>query len=131
MRSADEVPDQIEREDDGRWIAEVPGLPGVMAYGEDRESAVARVQALALRVPAERLQSGEDRPEELDVLEDDALASAIQEGETSGAVSRDKMSVCWMEGSRTLEQQVFPRSRTTQPRTLPPSAAVCVARDFR
>jgi predicted RNase H-like HicB family nuclease len=46
---------EIEREDDGRWLAEVPALAGVMAYGQDRDEAVARVQALALRVIAARL----------------------------------------------------------------------------
>jgi predicted RNase H-like HicB family nuclease len=50
---------EIEREDDGRWLAEVPALPGAMAYGEDRAEAVARVQALALRVIAERLEHRE------------------------------------------------------------------------
>lgn len=47
---------EIEREDDGRWLAEVHALAGVMAYGQDRDEAVARVQALALRVIAERLE---------------------------------------------------------------------------
>jgi predicted RNase H-like HicB family nuclease len=46
---------EIEREDDGRWLAEVPALAGVMCYGADR----ARVQALALRVIAERLEHRE------------------------------------------------------------------------
>ena len=46
---------ELEREDDGRWIAEVPALPGTMCYGETREEAIARVQALALRVIEERL----------------------------------------------------------------------------
>jgi len=50
---------ELEREDDGRWIAEVPGLAGVLCYGRDRNEAVARVQALALRVIAERLEHGE------------------------------------------------------------------------
>ena len=50
---------ELEREDDGRWIAEVPDLPGVMCYGMDRDEAVARVQALALRVIAERLEHRE------------------------------------------------------------------------
>ena len=58
---------EIEREDDGRWIAEVPDLPGVMVYGTDRASAVAKVQALALRVLAERLEDGEAVPEPLSV----------------------------------------------------------------
>jgi predicted RNase H-like HicB family nuclease len=50
---------EIEREDDGRWIAEVPELPGVMAYGQTREEAISRVQALDLRVIANRLEHGE------------------------------------------------------------------------
>lgn len=50
---------ELEREDDGRWIAEVPALPGVLCYGKDRDEAVAGVQALALRVIAERLESRE------------------------------------------------------------------------
>jgi predicted RNase H-like HicB family nuclease len=50
---------EIEREDDGRWIAEVPELSGVMIYGETREEAIARVQSLALRVIADRLDHGE------------------------------------------------------------------------
>ena len=48
---------EIEREDDGRWLAEVPALAGVMCYGQDRDEAVALVQALALRVIAERLEN--------------------------------------------------------------------------
>ncbi len=47
---------ELEREDDGRWMAEVPDLPGVLTYGGTREEAVARVHALALRVIAERLE---------------------------------------------------------------------------
>jgi predicted RNase H-like HicB family nuclease len=58
---------EIEREDDGRWLAEVPALSGVMAYGQDRDEAVARVQALALRVIAERLEHREAPAEFLNV----------------------------------------------------------------
>ena len=58
---------ELEREDDGRWLAEVPALPGVMAYGVDRDEAVARVQALALRVIAERLEHREAPAEFLNV----------------------------------------------------------------
>lgn len=58
---------EIEREADGRWIAEVPALPGVLAYGADRDEAVARVQALALRVIAERLEHREAPAEFLNV----------------------------------------------------------------
>lgn len=47
---------ETETETDGRWLAEVPELPGVMAYGQSRDEAVARVQALALRVVADRLE---------------------------------------------------------------------------
>lgn len=50
---------ELEQEDDGRWLAEVPALPGVMSYGESRNDAVARVQALALRTIAERLEHNE------------------------------------------------------------------------
>ena len=53
---------EIDREDDGRWIAEVVDLPGALAYGQTREEAVARAEALALRVMAERLENGESLP---------------------------------------------------------------------
>lgn len=52
-------PIEIEREVDGRWLAEVAGLPGVMTYGNTREEAVVKVQALALRVLADRIEYGE------------------------------------------------------------------------
>jgi len=54
---------ELEQEDDGRWIAEVPELPGVMAYGESPSEAQAKVQALALRVVADRLEHGEAGPD--------------------------------------------------------------------
>ena len=50
---------EIERETDGRWLADVPALAGVQCYGADRDEALTRVQALALRVIAERLEHGE------------------------------------------------------------------------
>ena len=50
-------------EEDGRWIAEVPGLPGTMVYGVTREEAGARVEALALRIVADRVEHGESVPE--------------------------------------------------------------------
>ena len=53
---------EIEQEKDGRWIAEIPELRGVMVYGKTREQAVARVEALALRVLAERIENGETSP---------------------------------------------------------------------
>jgi predicted RNase H-like HicB family nuclease len=54
---------EIEREADGRWLAEIPSLPGVMAYGADKGEARAKVEALALRVLADRLEHGETIPE--------------------------------------------------------------------
>ena len=54
---------EVEREKDGRWIAEVPELPGVMAYGKTQAQALAKVEALALRVIADRLDHGEGVPE--------------------------------------------------------------------
>ena len=53
---------EIEREADGRWIAEVPDLAGVMSYGKTRREAVAKAKALALRVLADRLEHGECMP---------------------------------------------------------------------
>ena len=58
---------ETEREDDGRWIAEVPELPGVLAYGSSAAEAQAKVQALALRVVAGRLEHGEAGPELINI----------------------------------------------------------------
>ena len=58
---------EYEREDDGRWLAEVPQLPGVMAYGATREEAMAKAEVLALRVLAERLEHGESKPEPINI----------------------------------------------------------------
>lgn len=54
---------ELECEVDGRWIAEVSELPGALAYGASREEAIARAEALAFRVLAERLENGESVPE--------------------------------------------------------------------
>ena len=54
---------EIEREEDGRWIAEVPSMAGVLAYGTTEKEARARAQALALRVLADRLEHGEANPD--------------------------------------------------------------------
>lgn len=54
---------EIEREEDGRWIAEVPDLPGVLAYGETAQDAQSKAEALALRVIADRIDHGEKIPE--------------------------------------------------------------------
>ena len=54
---------EVEQESDGRWLAEVPELPGTMVYGVTLADALARVQALSFRVLAERLENGEAVPE--------------------------------------------------------------------
>ena len=54
---------ESEQEEDGRWIAEVPALPGVLAYGASKADASAKAKALALRVIADRLENGEPLPE--------------------------------------------------------------------
>lgn len=54
---------ELECEEDGRWIAEVPAIPGVLAYGSSPEEAQARAEALALRVMADRREHGEPVPE--------------------------------------------------------------------
>jgi predicted RNase H-like HicB family nuclease len=53
---------EVEQEEDGRWLAEVPELPGVLTYGQTRTEAIERVQALSLRVLADRLEHGEAVP---------------------------------------------------------------------
>ena len=58
---------EVEQETDGRWLAEVTDLPGVMAYGVTRPDAITRVQALALRSIADRMEHGEAVPELLQV----------------------------------------------------------------
>jgi predicted RNase H-like HicB family nuclease len=58
---------QVEREDDGRWIAEVPSLPGVLAYGATELEARAKAQALALRVLADRLEHEEADPDLMNI----------------------------------------------------------------
>jgi predicted RNase H-like HicB family nuclease len=54
-----------EREEDGRWLAEVPELPGVLAYGSTASEAMAKAQVLALRVLAERLEHSESGPQSI------------------------------------------------------------------
>lgn len=59
---------EVEREEDGRMLASVPDLPGVMAYGDTESEAVRRVKAIALQVLADMIDSGEEVPEPLRVL---------------------------------------------------------------
>jgi len=54
---------EFDQEDDGRWIAEIASLPGVMAYGASRDEARGKVEAMALRALADRIEHGEDVPE--------------------------------------------------------------------
>ncbi len=54
---------ELEREDDGRWIAEAPGIPGALAYGCTEAEAISRVEAIVLRILADRLDQGEKPPE--------------------------------------------------------------------
>jgi predicted RNase H-like HicB family nuclease len=56
---------ETEREEDGRWLAEVTALPGVLAYGTTDAEARSKVQALALRVIADRIENGEPLPREI------------------------------------------------------------------
>lgn len=54
---------ETEQETDGRWIAEVRELPGVLTYGATRDEAIRKAQALSLRVLAEKLEHGEPLPQ--------------------------------------------------------------------
>lgn len=58
---------EFAREEDGRWIADIPALPGVMTYGNSRDDALKAVEALALRVLADRLEHGEAVPDDANV----------------------------------------------------------------
>jgi predicted RNase H-like HicB family nuclease len=59
---------EIEQEEDGRWVAEVPDLPGVLAYGQSNTEARIKATALALHVIADRIEHGESVPFELNDL---------------------------------------------------------------
>lgn len=58
---------ECEQEDDGRWLAEVIELPGVLTYGATKDEAVLKAETLALRVIAERLEQGEARPTNINI----------------------------------------------------------------
>ena len=58
---------ECEQEDDGRWLAEVMELPGVLSYGATKEEAIVKAETLALRVIAERLEQGEARPTSISI----------------------------------------------------------------
>jgi len=58
---------ECEQEDDGRWLAEVLELPGVLAYGASKDEAIVKAETLALRVIAERLEHGEAKPTDISI----------------------------------------------------------------
>ena len=58
---------ECEREEDGRWIAEIPELPGAIAHGQTPEEAMARSEVLALRALAEQLEHGESGPKAISI----------------------------------------------------------------
>ena len=59
---------ELEQEDDGRWIAEIDELDGVLVYGDSKEEAIKNVKMLALRVIADRLENGESLPQQVESL---------------------------------------------------------------
>lgn len=59
---------ELEQETDGRWIAEIDAIDGVLVYGETREDAITKVKTLALRVFADRLENGESLPQQVESL---------------------------------------------------------------
>ena len=59
---------ELEQENDGRWIAEIGELDGVLVYGDTKEEAIRNVKALALRVIADRLENGESLPQQVESL---------------------------------------------------------------
>ena len=59
---------ECECETDGRWLAEVPELPGVLAYGTSADEAMTKAEVLALRVLAEQIEQGETRPQAVHFL---------------------------------------------------------------
>jgi predicted RNase H-like HicB family nuclease len=79
---------EIDREEDGRWIGEVPDLPGLFAYGDTRGEAIDRAKASALRIIADRLERGERVP---DLAELFSVAHAQANGESSSIDPRQKL----------------------------------------
>ena len=68
---------ETEHEADGRWIAEIPDIPGVMVYGDSRDEALSRVKALALRALADRLENGEPIQQTADLFSEVSRASGL------------------------------------------------------
>ena len=63
MKASRRLKIETEQEEDGRWIAELHDIPGAMAYGDTRENAIANVQALALRIAADKIEAHDQSPE--------------------------------------------------------------------
>jgi len=61
-RTVNQLRIEIEKEEDGRWIAEIPSLPGALSYGATKIEATQKIEALALRILADRVESGEKVP---------------------------------------------------------------------
>ena len=59
---------ESEREEDGRWIAEVPEIPGVLTYGVSAQEAMGKAEALALRALAERIELGDNQPMPINIV---------------------------------------------------------------
>jgi predicted RNase H-like HicB family nuclease len=59
---------ECEQEEDGRWIAEVPEIPGVMTYGTTAQEAMGKAEALALRALAERIETGDNQPMPINIM---------------------------------------------------------------
>ncbi len=58
---------ECEREEDGRWIAEIMQIPGAMAYGATRDEAIARAEIVALRALADKIEHGEAKPVDISI----------------------------------------------------------------
>ncbi len=97
---------ESEQEEDGRWIAEVPALPGVLAYGATKADANAKVQALALRVIADRLENGEPLPGELaGVFECVSEWPAVKASRVVAALLRRGWTIKRQTGSHRILQR--------------------------
>ncbi|MGA3025662.1 MAG: type II toxin-antitoxin system HicB family antitoxin [Bryobacteraceae bacterium] len=92
---------ELDREDDGRWIAEIPELPGVMAYGAKREEAIGAVQRLAVEVVADRIAHGE-----LPDASFNLAFAVVSRGETS-----DIIPIGQLRGSDELQTIIPGRER--------------------
>ena len=93
---------EFEREEDGRWIAEIASLPGVMAYGASRDEARGKVEALALRTLADRIEHGEDVPEAGELF----IVAACNSG------GRRRLDACWSLSSASAGRSSGKADRT-------------------